>query len=146
MRYSTGIVIMIVCCLFTACKKELQLISAEKQIILPGSPTAARSVRYQIQINVQQEAPDIQINAVRMPILGEESNQLGFDIMELSTNTVVPKISKKGKYVLTINPATALDAQLLAATDEAVVIVYTDQAIEQELKVTNFVKKTKRIR
>ncbi len=133
-------------CTILSCKEEILLVSAVKEITIPGRPNQDQFVQYKIQFEVTKDDQNIKIEDIAFPQLDIKKEKLRFDIMDLSSNLIVSNIIKKGEYLLNIKPDSEFQNQMITAKkDEIIVSIVKNNRIEQ-IKISSFVEKTKRIR
>ncbi len=133
-------------CTFLSCKEEILLVSAVKEITIPGRPNENQFVQYKIQFEVTKDDQNIEIEDIMFPQLDIKKEKLRFDIMDVSSNSIITNITKKGKYLLNIRPDNEFQNQMITTTKDEIIISLVGNNKMEQIKISSFVEKTKRIR
>ncbi|MDY8136830.1 hypothetical protein [Aquimarina sp. 2201CG5-10] len=127
----------------SSCKSELEIISAIKETIIPGAPTAESYVQYIIRFkNLNEEV--VEINNVDLPGSNLQKEDITFGMLKMDTRESVSKIESKGEYELIIRPNQS--ENIISDENNKVVITYTINSIESKITINSFEKKTTRRR
>ncbi|RKN00850.1 hypothetical protein D7036_18265 [Aquimarina sp. BL5] len=129
-----------------SCKEEILLVSAVKEITVPGRPNQDQYVQYKIQFEVTKDDQNLKIEDITFPQLDVKKDKLRFDIMDVSSNSITKTITKKGKYLLNIRPDSELQNQMITTKKDEIVIFLIKNNKTEQIKISSFVEKTKRIR
>ena len=125
--------------LFSAgCHADIELVSAVKQIILPGLPNAERYVNYQLEVAVKKEST-LRLDAVLVWV-DNECYDVDFSVKSKATNQLVDNLGTPGAYVLNV-PLRGNKKHLsdnCSATSESVTVIYQHQNNVQNLVVSSF--------
>lgn len=129
-----------------SCKEEILLVSAVKEITVPGRPNQDQYVQYKIQFEVTKDDQNVKIEDITFPQLDVKKDKLRFDIMDVSSNSITKTITKKGKYLLNIKPDSELQNQMITTKKDEIIIFLIKNNKTEQIKISSFVEKTKRIR
>ncbi|WP_299219022.1 hypothetical protein [uncultured Aquimarina sp.] len=146
MKYVSVIITFLMLCTFLSCKEEILLVSAVKEITIPGRPNENQFVQYKIQFEVTKDDQNIEIEDIMFPQLDIKKEKLRFDIMDVSSNSIITNITKKGKYLLNIRPDNEFQNQMITTTKDEIIISLVGNNKMEQIKISSFVEKTKRIR
>jgi len=146
MKYLFPIITSLVLCTFLSCKDEILLVSSVKEITIPGRPDQNSFVQYKLKFEVTKDGQNIQIKDVVFPYFDIRKEKLRFDIMDVSSNLIIKSITKKGNYMLNIRPNDELQNQMIATKKDEVIISIVQNNKTEQIKISSFVEKTKRIR
>jgi len=146
MKYTLLLYTLILCVVSTSCKKEITLISAVKETVLPGLPTQQPHIRYVLEFEVSDETPNLKIERIHFPLLGIEDTELVYDIMHMKSNMIISEITEKGKYLINIIPNNQAQNIVKSKKADEIEIFWTSNGTSRNTKISSFVEKTKRIR
>ncbi|WP_298320940.1 hypothetical protein [uncultured Aquimarina sp.] len=146
MKYVSVIITFIVFSTLLSCKEEILLVSAVKEITAPGRPNQDQYVQYKIQFEVTKDDQNLKIEDITFPQLDVKKDKLRFDIMDVSSNSITKTITKKGKYLLNIKPDSELQNQMITTKKDEMIIFLIKNNKTEQIKISSFVEKTKRIR
>ncbi|AXT53889.1 hypothetical protein D1818_24860 [Aquimarina sp. BL5] len=146
MKYVSVIITFLVFSTLLSCKEEILLVSAVKEITVPGRPNQDQYVQYKIQFEVTKDDQNLKIEDITFPQLDVKKDKLRFDIMDVSSNSITKTITKKGKYLLNIRPDSELQNQMITTKKDEIVIFLIKNNKTEQIKISSFVEKTKRIR
>ncbi len=146
MKYVSVIITFLMLCTLLSCKEEILLTSAVKEITIPGRPNQDQFVQYKIQFEVTKNDQNFKIEDINFPQLDVKKERLRFDIMDMNSNLIISNITKKGKYLLNIKPDNEFQNQMITTKKDEIIISLVVNNKTEQIKISSFVEKTKRIR
>ncbi|WP_299439107.1 hypothetical protein [uncultured Aquimarina sp.] len=146
MKYASLMITFLLLCTFLSCKEEIILVSSVKEITIPGRSDENQFVQYKLQFEVAKDGQNIQIEDITFPMLDIKKEKLRFDIMAVSSNLIITNIIEKGTYILNIRPDDELQNQMITAKNDEIIISIVRNNKAEQIKISSFVEKTKRIR
>ncbi|MDH7446730.1 hypothetical protein [Aquimarina sp. 2201CG14-23] len=124
---------------FSSCKKDVEILSAIKETIIPGIPESKPYVRYVVDLELLN---DHNVEIEKIEFLQNKVSD--FSIVDSKNNTDISKIEKKGMYKLIVTPN--MENNESSDIKDTLVIFYKFDDQNKKITLNSFTEKVTRRR